>query len=208
MPLPTRPRLPRLPLQLASAALHGSSSRTAARANAAWRRALLALLSVASLGAGAAASAETLRPGLWNYALQTRRGDGPAMDLAQMLRSLPDSARPQLDARLREQGMALGPDGNLRICLDAQSVAPGHPPLHLQGRCDIDWAVEPGDAWKFHYHCSDPTADGTGEMRISSATAYTSDYTVQSGQGSVTGKVQASWLGASCGSLAPLRESP
>ncbi len=152
----------------------------------------------------ALAAAAALKPGLWSYSLLTRRGDGPPMNLAQMLRSLPAAARPRVEARLRAQGMGIGPDGGLRICLDAGSLSAGHPPLHLPGRCTEHWKLSaPGD-WNFHYACTQPTVDGRGSLRISAPTSYASDYTVTGPQGSVSGSAHAHWLASACGGVPPL----
>lgn len=176
------------------------------------RPTLPALVVAALLAGGAVATATScqaasvpLKPGLWDYSLQTQRGDGPPMNLSQMLASLPPSARPQVEARLRAQGMALGPDGALRICLDAASLAGGHPPLHLAGRCQEQWSLASPGHWSFHYACTAPSVDGHGKLRISSPTAYQSHYTVKGPQGSVSGDAQAHWVGASCGDVPPLR---
>lgn len=166
-------------------------------------------LSVAALilaGACAPAWAQALKTGLWDYALQTRRGDGPEMNLAQILASLPASARPQIEARLREQGMSLSADGGLQICLDAQSLAGGHPPLHLAGRCDVQWSHPDADDWGFHYECTTPSADGSGTLHVDSPTAYRSDYKVISPDGRVSGHAQAHWVSASCGAVPALRD--
>ena len=153
------------------------------------------------------AAAQSLRPGLWDYALQTRNGSGPPMNLAQMLRSLPPSARPQVEARLRAQGMALSPDGGLQICLDNASLAAGHPPLHLSGRCDVHWKHgDPAD-WSFHYACQSPDVQGQGSLHIASPTAYSSAYTVSGPHGSVSGQAKAHWVATSCGGVPPLRSA-
>ena len=155
----------------------------------------------------ALAAATPLRPGLWDYALQTRTGDGPAMNLAQMLRSLPPSARPQIEAKLRQQGMSISRDGGLQICLDATSLASGHPPLHLHGGCAAHWSQpRPGD-WKFRYTCPASKVTGSGSLRIASATSYASSYTVTTPQGSMSGQSQAHWVAPSCGSVPPLRNA-
>ena len=170
---------------------------------------LAAPLAALALAAGTrgACAAPTLQPGLWDYALQTRSGNGPSMNLAQMLRSLPASTRPQVEARLRAQGMSLGPNGNLQICLDSRSLAGGHPPLHLGGRCKAQWSQPSAGDWRFHYTCADPVVDGRGELRISSPTSYTSSYTVKNPQGSMSGQAQAHWVAKSCGAVPPLRET-
>lgn len=170
---------------------------------------LSVLLAFGALAAGPVCRAApvSLKPGLWDYALQTRSGDGPSMNLAQMLRNLPPSTRPQVEARLRAQGMSLSPDGSLQICLDAGSLAGGHPPLHLGGRCKAHWSqTAPGD-WSFRYACTDPVVDGRGSLRITAPTAYESAYTVKNPHGSMSGKAQAHWVASSCGSVPPLRDA-
>ncbi len=163
--------------------------------------------SLLALCAPGFAATQALKPGLWDYALQTRNGSGPSMNLAQMLRSLPPAARPQVEARLRAQGMALSPDGGLQICLDAGSLAAGHPPLHLSGRCDVHWKHgDPAD-WSFHYACQSPVVQGQGSLHIASPTAYSSHYTVSGPHGSVSGQAEAHWVAASCGGVPPLRSA-
>lgn len=168
---------------------------------------LAAPLAALALAAGTrgACAAPTLQPGLWDYALQTRSGNGPSMNLAQMLRSLPPSARPQVEAKLRQQGMSISRDGGLQICLDATSLASGHPPLHLNGGCKAHWSQpSPGD-WKFRYSCPASKVTGSGSLRIASATSYASSYTVATPQGDMSGQSQAHWVAPSCGSVPPLR---
>ena len=168
-----------------------------------------ALLSAALLpGARAAlaAGSQALKPGLWDYSLQSRRGDGPEMNLAQMLSAMPPSARPQIEDQLRRQGMRLDAQGRLQICLDAQSVSAGHPPLHLAGHCQVKWKHPDAADWSFHYACTEPSADGHGTLHIASPTSYRSDYQVSGPQGPVSGKARAQWVAPSCGGLAPMRD--
>ena len=153
-----------------------------------------------------AAGAPTLRPGLWDYALQSRRGNGPEMNLAQMLSTMPPAARPQIEAQLAQQGMRLDSHGGLQICLDAQSVAAGHPPLHLAGHCNVSWKHPDAADWSFHYACTAPSADGHGTLHIASPTSYTSAYAVTGAEGPVAGEAQAHWVASSCGSLPPMRD--
>ncbi|MBU6441899.1 MAG: DUF3617 family protein [Betaproteobacteria bacterium] len=171
---------------------------------------LAAALLGASLLPGAAAvfagPAQTLQPGLWDYALQSRRGDGPEMNLAQMLSAMPATARPQIEDQLRQQGMRLDAHGQLQICLDAQSVATGHPPLHLAGHCEVKWKHPDAADWSFRYACTAPSANGHGTLHIASPSSYRSDYQVSGPQGPVSGKAQAHWVAASCGGLPPMRD--
>ena len=163
--------------------------------------------SLLPLGSAAlAAGSQALRPGLWDYALQSRRGNGPEMNLAQMLSAMPPSARPQVEAQLRQQGMRLDAHGKLQICLDAKSVAAGHPPLHLAGHCNVAWKHPDATDWSFHYSCTAPSAEGQGMLHIASPTAYDSAYQVTGAQGPVSGQAQARWVAPSCGSLPPMRD--
>ncbi len=197
-------------------ALLRSSPREAARgpslrdssARARLRRAAAAL-ACAGLAGGAcgAAAAAQLRPGLWNYSLQTRTGNGPTMNLAQMLDNMPPAARPQVEARLRQQGMSLSPSGVLQICLDARALAQGHPPLHLPGRCRATWIHADAADWTFRYHCDQGTVRGSGSLHIASDRAYSSSYTVDNGDVRVSGSAQAHWAASSCGTVPPLQDA-
>lgn len=167
----------------------------------------IAALCAACFAPPVLAASAALRPGLWDYTLQTRTGNGPEMNLAQMLRSLPPSTRPQVEAKLRQQGMSISRDGGLQICLDATSLAAGHPPLHLHGGCATHWSQpHPGD-WKFRYSCPASKVSGRGSLHIASATSYASSYAVSTPQGAMAGQSQAHWVAASCGSVPPLRSA-
>ncbi len=168
--------------------------------------ALLGASLLCAAPAALAAGSRTLRPGLWDYALQSRSGNGPEMNLGQMLSAMPPSARPRIEAQLRQQGMRLDAQGGLQICLDAKSVAAGHPPLHLAGHCTVAWKHPDASDWSFHYSCTDPSAKGQGMLHIASSTAYDSAYQVTGAQGPVSGQAQARWAAASCGSLPPMRD--
>ncbi len=168
------------------------------------------LLTALALQLPAAAwAAGPLKPGLWQFQVDTSVNGGPAQNLAQMLAQAPPQVRQEMQAQLAKQGLAVDDQG-LKICLSPQVAALEHPPLHLNGTCKETWSQGSGSRWNFSFSCTGPDSTGQGHIDLTSPTAYTTDYTARVSPApgvpvqTIQSSTRAHWLAADCGNVAAL----
>ncbi|MDE2271810.1 MAG: hypothetical protein KGJ94_07485, partial [Xanthomonadaceae bacterium] len=86
------------------------------------RRAGLVL--AATLLLAAQAHAVGLKPGLWDYSVQSSTNGAPPVDLSQMMHNVSPAIKAEIEAQMKARGMAmdLGKQ-TLRLCLSPAFVA-------------------------------------------------------------------------------------
>lgn len=151
-------------------------------------------------------------PGLW----EIRLVDGTslasvALGVQQALRNLPESQRQQMQAIVG--GKSLDIPTVIHQCLTPELARSDVNTLLAKEniQCsELEWQ-ESGGIGRFHFVCSNPEGDWTGQGRISNASArsFDAESTVQGkykGQRlAMDMKHEARWLGADCGDVKPVR---
>ena len=166
------------------------------------------LLAAAALWSSQA-HAVGLKPGLWDYSVQSSTNGAPPVDLSQMMHNVSPAIKAEIEAQMKARGMAtdLGKQ-TLRLCLSPAFVAAKRPPLHLSGNCKLHWSQPTQDDWDFSYACTRPTSSGKGQVVLASPTAYTTQFTAVTPQGTVSGTSKAHWVSSDCGGVPPLQPAP
>jgi hypothetical protein len=174
-----------------------------------------ALLALAAAAFAGGASAQTLKPGLWEITNHMKSGSGQmeqAMAMAQQhMAAMPPEKRRMIEEMLAKQGVQLGAGGpgsmSSRTCLTKEMVERDEMPTKY-GECTTTSQSRSGNTMKFAFTCTQPPSSGEGTYTFLSPEAYTVKMTVQS---TVQGKRETMtmdgtgrWLGADCGNIKPL----
>jgi len=165
------------------------------------------------------ASAQALKPGLWEVKMsgQGDTGNNKAMaeQMARMkeqLAKMPAAQRQQMEAALAAHSandIRFTDDGiAMKHCLTKDQAADYSKLIMRQGDCTVQRTPTVAGVSKFSMTCTTPPTTGSGTVRFQGDTAYTLDMTTTmkiEGQGH-TNQVASSgkWLGANCGNIKPL----
>lgn len=169
----------------------------------------LALVLAACAASGA--SAQTLKPGLWE--MQQRIQGNPELErqlaqARQQMAALPPEQRKQMEAMMARQGVQVGPGGaGVRMCLTREMVERDEVPVN-EGDCRTTRSQRTGNTLSMAFTCTKPPSSGESQVTFTSPEAYTSRTTVTS---TVDGRPEkmtvegtGKWLGADCGSVRPM----
>jgi hypothetical protein len=174
-----------------------------------------ALIALGAAALAAGASAQTLRPGLWEVTNHMRTGSGDmekAMAQArEQLAAMPPEQRKMMEEMLAKHGLKMGAGGpatiSTKICMTREMAERGHMPAQ-QGDCKTTSQQRSGNTLKFAFTCTNPPATGAGVYTIVKPEAYTVKMTINS---TVEGKPETmnmdgsgKWLSADCGNVKPL----
>lgn len=165
------------------------------------------------------ASAQSVRPGLWEVTMsgQGNAGNNKAMaeQIARMkehIANMPAAQRQQIEAaiaahsshdiRFTDDGVAM------KHCITRDQATDYSKLVMQQGDCTVQRTPAVGGVSRFDLTCTAPPVTGSGTIRFQGETAYTLDMTTTTridGQ-SHTNRVGSTgkWVGANCGSVKPL----
>lgn len=160
-------------------------------------------------------AAQGLKPGLWE--IRSKVGGNAQMDQAMAdmqkeLASMPPEQRRQMEAMLRQPGMQMpgaAPGGGtaVKMCMTKQMAERSEVPM--EPGCTITRNQRSGNTTNIAFTCSNPPASGEGQVTAGGPEAYRTRMTVRT---TVQGKAETMtmegsgrWLGADCGSVAPVR---
>lgn len=177
---------------------------------------LLTLSALAALPA----SAQSIKPGLWQVTSTTPTGNvgntritPEHMALAKdLLASMPAEQRKQMESAMANAGagdMQLTDNGvTLKQCISKEQAADYSSLIIREGNCTVQRTPAVAGVAKFDMRCTNPQATGNGTVRFQGDTGYALDMTTTAninGQ-SMTNKISATgkWLGADCGSIKPV----
>ena len=170
-------------------------------------RRLLALpagvLAALALAPAVRADAPPIKPGLWEIRIER---EGGAAQPGERLKNLSPERRARIEAMMKEKGLAIGPGGTDRACLDKETLDPSH--WQVRSSCKTEYGARSASAWKWRTVCSQPESVTTGEAAFANAENYTvtttSKMTLRGQERTTHRVVTAKWLGADCGGLKPL----
>jgi hypothetical protein len=167
-------------------------------------------LLILAILAAAQASAQTIKPGLWEMQSKVKTGNAQtdqAMSAAlAQLSAMPPEQRAKIEAMMAQNGVSMpkaGSDGAITIsaCVTPEMAARKELPLNQKGRCTSKQEPVAG-GMNVSFTCTDPASSGNGQIRFNGDTAYTMTMNVTNNSG--TGPQQATvestgrWLSASC----------
>lgn len=177
-----------------------------------------ALLAIALAAAAfpLSATAQTLKPGLWQIANRLQGGsidmERATQQMEQQMAKMKPEQRRMMEEMLAKQGIRPGPGGlslaSAQTCLTKEMVERNEMPAQ-QGECKTTQHQRSGNTVKIAYTCSKPPSSGEGTLVIHSPEAYTMKMAItrkgaakaETVHMDVTGK----WLKADCGNVKPIR---
>ena len=167
------------------------------------------LITLAVLAA-AQASAQTIKPGLWELNSKVKTGNAQtdqaiSAGLSQ-LAALPPAQRAQVEAMMAQNGVSVpqaGSDGSLRMsaCVTPEMAARKELPLSQQGKCASKQTPVAG-GMDVSFTCTDPASSGTAQVRLQGDSAYTATMQVTNNTGAgpqqATVESAGRWVSATC----------
>jgi hypothetical protein len=178
---------------------------------------LCPIVIAAGLVAGAA-SAQNIKPGLWeiNNKMQSGNGELEAA-MAQMqkqLASMSPEQRKMMEDAMAKQGVNFSPSSSgggigVKMCMTKEMVAQNKVPMQQQGDCTHTQSPMVGNTMKISFSCTKPPSSGEGQVTYMSDTAYKMNMkvtsTMQGKSGTMTMDANARWLGSDCGNIKPFK---
>lgn len=175
-------------------------------------KALLSVCFAVAACAVSGASAQTLKPGLWE--VQHKMKGNPEMErqleeARKQMAAMPPEQRKQMEAMMAGRGVQMGMGGqSVRMCLTKDMVERNEIPAQ-QGDCRMTNQQRTGNTLKLNFTCTNPPSSGESQMTINSPESYAMKTTATS---NIDGRVEkmsvegtGKWLGADCGSLKPMK---
>jgi hypothetical protein len=174
-------------------------------------------LLLCSLAFGAAAHAQSTKPGLWE--VTQKMGGNPEMDQAmaqmqQQMAGMSPAEKKMMQDMLAKQGMTMPTPGAgggmaLKVCITPEMAARQDMPVQTEGDCTTTITSRSANSLQMNFACKNPPSTGEGTYTFISDTAYTMKMLMKtSRQGkpvSTTLDGQGKWLAASCGAVKPLK---
>jgi hypothetical protein len=178
---------------------------------------LAPLVLIVAAAATLPATAQNLKPGLWDTTskVQSARGEMAEM-MAQMqkqMATIPPEQRKAIEGMVARQGGTMpsfSADGGMTTsaCMTQEMIDNKEwMSQQTHGKCTQQNSPIVGDAMTIRFSCTDPVANGEARFRFTGGTAYNM---VMNTTGVVNGKnetvtVESSgrWLGANCGNIKP-----
>ena len=155
------------------------------------------------------ASAQTIKPGLWEVGSKAKTGN-PQNDqamamMAQHMASLPPEQKAQMEALMAQKGMSMpkaGADGAMvmSVCVTPEMAAKKELPLGQKGKCTSKNEQVAG-GMDFSFSCADPASSGQGKLRFNGDNNYTMTLQVNNVAGMQQSMLLEStgrWIGATC----------
>ncbi len=160
---------------------------------------------LAAVPAWALAQTPPIKPGLWEVQSENAAGGQKTTQPSDRLQNLPPAVRAQVEASMKQKGIAMGAGGVSKICFTRESMDPAR--WGNAANCKTDYGARSNRSWKWHSVCSQPEMTIDGEAIFKNAESYsvnTSTTMTMRGETKTSQRtVQAKWLGADCGDLKP-----
>ena len=180
------------------------------------RHTVSAIISLAALIA-MPASAQNLRPGLWELNNKLDAQSGPLAQqlsaLQKQMENMPPEQRQLVEGMISKHAGVTLPtmkDGGMlvKVCVTKEMVAQGQLPMQQTGNCNHQRSPLAGKDVKFSFTCTNPDSSGEGKATFTSDSAFTMNLNVRANLNgnkestSVSGR--AAWVGADCGTTRPV----
>lgn len=174
------------------------------------KKSIAACCALAAACIAGTAQAQSIQPGLWEFKHDTRMPGQPGMaaQMAQMreqMKNLPPEARRMMEQQMAGQGMRMGGDGALRLCISpedakADPIAEGR----TEGGCTYTQVKRSGNTWTGRVTCKEPPSQGDFTTTLHSATHFSTKAVLNSKEhGRIDASTEARRLSADCGTLKP-----
>lgn len=175
---------------------------------------LLFALAAAAFSVGA--SAQTLKPGLWQVANRMQGGsmdmDRATQQMEQQMAKMKPEQRKMMEEMLARQGVKMGQGGldmmSVQTCMTREMVERDRVPAQ-QGDCRNTRFQRSGNTVRIAYTCTQPPSSGEGTLVIHSPESYAMKMAITSKAGGKAETVHmdasGKWLKADCGDVKPIQ---
>jgi hypothetical protein len=173
-------------------------------------------LVAAVLGAAASlASAQALKPGLWEISNRMQSSSGQMeQGMAQMqeqMANMPPDQRKMVEDMMKQRGMSVGAGSGgaltIKFCMSKEMAERREIPSQ-RGDCKTTRQQVTGNTMKMAFTCTNPPSSGEGEVTFNGSNAYQMKMMVNT---VVQGKPEklnmegsGRWLAADCGEIKPM----
>jgi hypothetical protein len=173
------------------------------------------VLAAALAAFSCAASAQSLKPGLWeiNQKMDMAGAQDPRMaQMQQQMANMPPEQRKMMEAAMAQQGVKMGPAGPgggmiIQMCMTKEMAERNDVPAQ-RGDCKTTQQSRTGNTMKMAFTCSNPPSSGEGQVTFASAEAYTMKMVITTqAQGKpekMNMDASGKWLKSDCGSVKPM----
>jgi hypothetical protein len=174
----------------------------------------LVLAAVPLALAAFSASAQSMKPGLWEHSFTMKSQSGQMergmAEMQKQLAAMPPEQRKMMEQMMAKNGVGMGTRANTaKVCISPEQAARMDLPQQ-DGQCKQDVTQRSGSTMKFKFSCAgQPPTSGEGEVTFSSPTSYSSKSVVNT---VIEGKPErmtmdqiGKWLAADCGALKPVK---
>jgi hypothetical protein len=161
------------------------------------------------------ASAQNIKPGLWEVSNKMQSADGrleKAMsEMQKQMASMGPDQRKMMEDMMAQQGVNLsgiaGGGVIVKMCMTPEMVAQGQVPMQTQGSCTTSHSKTGANSMGIKFECTEPPSHGEGTVSFTGDTSYAMTMRVTSSAGgnpqTLTMNANAKWLGADCGNIKP-----
>jgi hypothetical protein len=174
------------------------------------------ILAAAVLGACVPlASAQNLKPGLWESTQNMQFAGNPQMQqqmaqAQQQMANMPPEQRKMVEEMMKQRGVSMsvrsGGGMTVKYCITPEMAARKEVPAQ-RGDCKTSHTPMGPGKMKIAFTCSNPPSSGEGEVTFSSPEAYSMKMVVNTSMQGRPEKVNmdssARWLGSDCGDIKP-----
>ncbi|MBV5297068.1 MAG: DUF3617 domain-containing protein [Rhodoferax sp.] len=180
---------------------------------------LIGIATMVLAASAGTASAQNMKPGLWEIATQMQGGSGEmasAMAQAQkQMENMPAEQRKMMQDMMAKQGVQMGTGSAggmaIKMCLTQEMIDRNEVSARQgtsQHDCTHTNSPRTGNTMKFSFVCTKPPSSGEGQVTFTSPERYSMTMLTTS---TVRGKPEkmemqstGRWLGADCGTIKPL----
>lgn len=167
-------------------------------------------------GAVAGASAQNLKPGLWETTNRMQSSSGQMeqgmAQMQQQMANMPPEQRKMVEDMMKQRGMSMGSGSggamSMKFCMSKEMAERREIPAQ-RGDCRMTQQQMTGSTMRMAFTCSNPPSSGEGEVTFSGPDAYQMkmavNTTVQGRPEKVNMEGSGRWLGSDCGDIKPVR---
>lgn len=173
------------------------------------------LIAIAAFAAAGAASAQSLKPGLWETTNRMQSSSGQMeqgmAQMQQQLAGMPPEQRKMVEDMMKQRGMSMGGGAggamSVKFCMTKEMAERKEIPSQ-SGDCKTTRQQVSGSRMTMAFTCANPPSSGEGEVTITSPEAYQMKMvvstTVQGKPERVNMEGSGRWLAADCGDIKPM----
>jgi hypothetical protein len=175
------------------------------------RRTLCTLITAFAIAAVAPAAQSQvvapIKPGLWQIHSEREVNGQRQPDMSERMKNMSPEKRAQIDAMMKQHGVASGAGGMGQVCYSRESLERS-PWADQATDCKVDYKSRSSSVWKWHTSCAKSRYEADGEADFLDRENYVVKSTSISKIGEQVRKssmtITAKYLGSDCGGLKPL----